>query len=224
MVQIRRRRFDRLAILRENRAILVLAVLFCVFLGLTVIARSTRLLEWDRGITLWIQTHRAGWLDMLALGISFLGNGLPLVLFGFLGAAVWLVLKRPYGAFFTALSLVGLPLNMGIKALVGRPRPIDVQVLAPTHGLSFPSGHSMATAMVFGFLAFLAWVHIRRPRRRMLATAILALLPPLIGLTRIYLGAHWFSDVIGGWTIGTFFLLLFAELYKAVAQAEVTRG
>jgi undecaprenyl-diphosphatase len=104
-------------------------------------------------------------------------------------------------------------LDLALKEVVDRPRPAGdgIQVIVPATGLSFPSGHALSSCLVYGFLALMAWTHIRRCGVRRLVTAILALLPVGIGLSRVYLGVHWFSDVIGGWAAGLFCLLLLAE-------------
>ena len=222
MPEFTRRSTGRLALLRENRALLLLVALFLFFFALTSVARTAWLLEWDHAITTAVQRGRTPLLDLLAEGISLGGDALPLVVLGALAARELLRQGRPMAARFMVAALLALPLNVAIKAWVGRPRPAgDVQVIVPVLGLSFPSGHSMASALVFGFLAFLVWVHTRERRQRVLATSLLATAPVLVGLSRIYLGAHWLSDVIGGWTVGLFLLLLFAEFYKVLARDEV---
>lgn len=67
----------------------------------------------------------------------------------------------------------------------------------------------------------MARVHLRRPKTRLLLALGFAVCPILIGLSRIYVGGHWFSDVIGGWTAGLFFLVLTAEAYKIVGAREL---
>lgn len=218
-------RSGRLALLRENRAILVLVGLFLAFLSLASVARSQWLFAWDHRVSLAVQQYRSPVLDGLAGALSAIGNTESLVALGALAATSFLRRRLRRAALLVALSVIGLPLNVAIKALVGRPRPGgDVQVILPALGLSFPSGHSMGSAMVYGTLAFLVWVHDRHPHRRRVVTPMLAVLPVFIGLSRIYLGAHWLSDVIGGWTVGLFFLLLFAEGYKLLARDEVVLG
>lgn len=212
----------RLARLRENRALLVLAALFLAFLALCSVARSQWLFSLDHAISLAVQRYRSPILDLLVEAISALGNTETLIAVGAIaGLACWRSGRRK-SAYLVAAAVGGLPLNVAIKLWIGRPRPSgDIQVILPALGLSFPSGHSMGSVMVLGALAFLLWVHDPQPLRRRLVTSLLAVLPVLIGVSRIYLGAHWLSDVVGGWTVGTFFLLLFAEAYKLLAADEL---
>lgn len=222
MAETNRKLRARLALVRENRAVLLLAVLFLFFLALSSVARSVWLLGWDHAVSLAVQQYRSPLYDAVAEAISLGGDALLLIGVGAVAAMLLRSQCRPLAARFVIASLLTLPLNVALKAWVGRPRPAgDIQVVLPVMGLSFPSGHSMASSTVFGFLAFLVWVHTRERRQRQLLTGGLALAPVLVGLSRIYLGAHWLSDVIGGWTVGLFLLLLFAEIYKSVAREEV---
>jgi undecaprenyl-diphosphatase len=220
-----RRILQRVAQIRENRAITTLAVLSAVFLLLSLIAHSPGLLHVDREITQEIQSGRSRRLDQVAQGFTFLGNTITLIVIGSLGAALLLAARRPWAALLCAVTLLGVPLNMLLKEWVGRPRPEEgiVAVLLPTVGLSFPSGHAMASVMLYGFLSLMAWIHVRNRTPRLIGTALFAALAFCISVSRIYLGAHWFSDVVGGWTAGLFFLLLLLELYKLVGTRELGR-
>jgi len=216
-----RNRFARLALLRENRALLLLAALFLFFFALSSVARTTWLWRWDHAITLAVQRYRSPMLDLAAEGVSLGGDAGVLLILGAGAIGLLVRQRRRTAAHFVIASLLALPLNVAIKAWIGRPRPAgDVQVIVPVLGLSFPSGHSMASTLVLGFLAFLVWVH-SRDRWRAPTTALFALAPVLVGLSRIYLGAHWLSDVIGGWTVGLFLLLLFAEGYKVLGAGDL---
>jgi len=219
-------RLQHLARLRQARAVLFLGLLFGLFLALSLGVRSPALLPLDQRITHWAQSARSPELDFLMEGLTFLGNGGTLV---FLGAAAALWFWRGghrWGALLCLTTLLGMPLNMLLKEVVHRPRPSAdaVSVVLPAIGLSFPSGHTMASTMFYGFLALMAWYHLRERPRRVLWASLFAGIALLISLSRIYLGAHWFSDVVGGWTAGLFFLLILAEVHKLVASREVTAG
>jgi membrane-associated phospholipid phosphatase len=213
----------RLAALREKRALLVLGALLLVFLSLSLVVHWPELKTLDHAVTRWMQSRRSPVLDQVAEGLTHLGDGPVLALLGALVALGLFLSRRPWTALLCAASLLGLPLNVAIKHLVGRPRPETalVDVVLPAVGLSFPSGHTMGSTLLYGFLALLAWVQIQRDWVRGLATGFFALLACGIGLSRVYLGAHWFSDVVGGWTAGLFFLFLLAEAFKVRGVEEV---
>ena len=195
-----------------------------MFVALAVLAHSPALLKLDEGVTHEIQEHDSNPLDFLAYFFTFLGNGSALTVVC-VGAATTLAVNgRPRAALFSLLTLVGLPLNVLLKEIVHRPRPSAnlVRILFPATGPSFPSGHAMGSVIVYGFLAYLAWTYIRDFQRRRFWTVVLATTPIGISLSRIYIGVHWFSDVIAAWMFGLIVLLIFAELYKLVGAKERT--
>lgn len=102
---------------------------------------------------------------------------------------------------------VGL-LNYTTKKVFDRPRPEFKDRLVRESNESFPSGHSSGSMGVFGFLIFLLWQTKLDRRSRLLLSASLAVLIAATGFSRIYLGAHYFSDVIGGYLLGAAWLTL----------------
>lgn len=96
----------------------------------------------------------------------------------------------------------GLLINHVIKILVCRPRPF-VNVLMHYSGFSFPSGHSSTVVLIFGSLMIMANRFVRSPKWRWTIDAVLVLLIILIGFSRIYVGAHYPSDVLAGLSLGT---------------------
>jgi undecaprenyl-diphosphatase len=213
----------RVARLRETRAVLTLSLLLGLFLALSLLANSPQLLEVDRALTRGLQQQRSHGLDVVARVFTFLGNTGTLAAVSLIGALALRLAARPWAALLCAATLLSVPLNMVLKDLVERPRPGShlVSVLLPAVGLSFPSGHAMGSALVYGFLALMAWVHIRKRPRRLFWTALPIVVALGVSLSRVYLGVHWFSDVLGGWTAGLFLLLLLAETYRVVATAEL---
>lgn len=124
-------------------------------------------------------------------------GGAPVTLGAAAAASLWLLLQRAPGrAFLLAGTVVVERLLVdGLKAWIGRPRP-PLDMLP--HSLAFPSGHSANSMTAFVAIALLAcppaW------RRAALITALIATF--VVGLTRIALGVHWPSDVVGGWALG----------------------
>ncbi|KNZ69103.1 phosphoesterase PA-phosphatase-like protein [Thermincola ferriacetica] len=114
--------------------------------------------------------------------------------------------KHYWDSAMVVISLLGgWLLNEALKMIFQRPRP-ELTPLVEVSGYSFPSGHTMTSAAFYGFLAFLTWLYLRHSRFRVLVVAGLTLLVVLIGISRIYLGAHYPSDVLAGWAGGGFWL------------------
>lgn len=142
-------------------------------------------------------------LDVVARGFSALGSEaivvlliLLLVLFG------W---QRRWGAASALLlTTVGAQLlNNVLKDLFQRTRPAPVIGLIPAQAFSFPSGHAMVSMAFYTFLAYLSW-RVLRGWQRTALTGGLLLLVLLIGLSRLYLGVHYLTDVVAGYLAGFF--------------------
>jgi membrane-associated phospholipid phosphatase len=122
----------------------------------------------------------------------------------YLPVVLWLALRRawrPLGWVLAAVVLVG-PVTSGAKELVGRARPPFEDGGLDYGGHSFPSGHASGVAALVVVGLLLAWPRLTRPARRAAVVAGGALVV-LVGLTRLWLGVHFLSDVLAGWALGT---------------------
>lgn len=140
--------------------------------------------------------------------ISSLGAGLTLSILG-LGVALLLVLRRRWvvlGGWAAAVLGSGL-LDGALKLAIRRPRP-EVAVNFLSHlSWSFPSGHSMASMVTYGMVAYLFMLAMKGRRGLQIGVSLAAILLILaIGFSRLYLGVHYFSDVLGGFTAGALWL------------------
>lgn len=107
-----------------------------------------------------------------------------------------------------------------LKAAVGRPRP-DAAIVEPVpHDMGFPSGHAAFAILLGGMLIWLVWQHVENRRLRWALTAALVLLILGVGLSRVYLGVHWPSDVLGGYLFGAVVLALLTLARTYVARRE----
>jgi undecaprenyl-diphosphatase len=143
------------------------------------------------------------WLEETAAEITALG-GYPVVAVMVASVIGFLVVSRKYGpALYTALS-IGLGALVGhiLKLAYSRPRPEIVDHLVNTHTPSFPSGHAMVSAIVYLTLGSLILRLVDDLRLRVYVLFMAVLLTMMIGVTRIYLGVHWPSDVVAGWAMG----------------------
>ncbi|SCE73183.1 undecaprenyl-diphosphatase [Micromonospora viridifaciens] len=132
--------------------------------------------------------------------------------------AAWLLLRRsPRPALWAVTTMaVGGLLGALLKLLVGRHRPELLDPVARASGLAFPSGHALNATLAAGvlLLVFLPFAHDRRPLRWALwAGAVL--IAVVTGLSRIALGVHWTSDVVGGWLLGLAVLAATTAAFRA---------
>jgi undecaprenyl-diphosphatase len=129
--------------------------------------------------------------------------------------ALCLTVFAPSPAPVLALVLCALPgwlLNTLIKSLIARPRPPEELRLAVETSASFPSSHAVIVMVFYGFILWLVWHYQRNNPWRIFVAVFMALFIAAVGLTRIYLGVHWTSDVLAGFCFGLVWLVLYTRL------------
>ena len=104
-------------------------------------------------------------------------------------------------------------LNLFLKNIVQRPRPNEFRLIDET-GYSFPSGHSMVSMAFYGFLIYLIYKFVKSKRLKWALIIILSALIITIGISRIYLGVHYTSDVLAGFTISVSYLVIYTSIVK----------
>ena len=148
--------------------------------------------------------------------VSSVGKAMPMAV----GAATvfcWLLWKRKKSEYLTVgLALIALGLNPLLKLLIERPRPTEdlVSVFGHFSGLSFPSGHAFTSMLMFGLLFYLAPLILKWQRAVYLTRIACLAMILLTGISRVYLGAHWPSDVLGGFLFGGIVLTLVISLHQ----------
>lgn len=115
-----------------------------------------------------------------------------------------------YGAIIAINLLSTWLLSEAIKLMFQRPRP-EILRLAAAGGFSFPSGHSMTSISFYGLLAYLCYMGIKNKLGKYIAAVFLSFLVILIGISRVYLGVHYASDVLAGFSAGLVWLMVFIE-------------
>ncbi len=197
-------------------AFLAGAVATLVFVaGAAVATRSPRTA--DERILAWVAEHRLTGLTELAELFAFLGSWVVMLPLAVLSVALLLGTGRRRAALLVGLSMTMQTIvNPLLKSLFGLPRPGDDLALAHVPGYGFPSGHAMAAAALSLSLALVA----RQTRWRRPALIAAVVWTMLMGLSRVYLGVHWPSDVVGGWAAGVALTLGVCVLLGIDARGE----
>jgi membrane-associated phospholipid phosphatase len=139
---------------------------------------------------------------VLARGVTELASTTTVLSLGAASAAFMLLRGNWHGAVAVTVSVLATQaIVFGIKALVGRGRPPEASALVDAAGHAFPSAHAASGMALYGLLALIVMPHLRG-RRRVAAAALAVGLVGALGLTRVYLGAHYPSDVVAGWLVG----------------------
>jgi undecaprenyl-diphosphatase len=213
----RRRLLRRLAASRLWRAQVRYGVVLLAFAVLAYYARANAYFAWDRALAHSVQGWRTPALDALMYFVSYIGYGVIPYALAVATALAFLYARRRSEAFALLFCTAGSGLlNRAIKMLIARPRPAapDVNVFRLHGGQSFPSGHVTFYVCYFGFLFFVAYALLpKRSLARRVALTLTSLMIALVGLSRVYLGAHWPSDTIGAYFLGGLWLGFSLYLY-----------
>lgn len=179
--------------------IIFIAVL--VFIGVAVGVQTGYLDGFDDTVRYRVYSIRSEKLTMFWKFITHSGDSEIVIM---LGIVLLLVksLRNKYGVKFAIAALSSTALYQGMKYIFQRPRPDIALRLIEESGYSFPSGHSMNCLVSYGILAYLILKYCENARLAKIFSVGLGLIIILIGLSRVYVGVHFPTDVIGGWSLG----------------------
>lgn len=216
---LQRAQYPTWRVLRRGRTwLIVYLVAVLALLALALAAHTYSVLPGDLPFTHELQESRSPIVFGYLYGVSYIGFPLQSSIIVAAVVALFLALRLWLEALFLALTLLADGLGGLLKVAIGRQRPASnlVHVVQVIHSPSFPSGHTLHYTVFFGFLAFLLAIHFRPSWWRNLLIGICALLILSVGPSRVYLGEHWLTDVLGGYLLGALFLMPFIAVYLRV--------
>lgn len=204
---------------RERYAFRFASAALAVFSVLFVIVRTKRSTAADLAITMKFQQRRHPVLRAIMHAVSWPGfppqsRTIPPAI-----AAAIALSGHPLSGVFQILAWGTGGISFVFKRIMRRPRPHQTQVAvaaARIGGSSFPSGHVLNYMGVYGFLAYLAGTRLRPGALRNAIVGGLVSLLALVGPSRVYLGHHWFTDVLASYLLGIAYLLGITALYSRV--------
>jgi hypothetical protein len=205
---------------RWRRPVVLGSIAFAGLVTFAQIAEEVIQLEADpidRRAELTVHIIDTPWLDVIMRGITWIGSATQTIV-AVVAVIAW-CLYRKKKRMAGALAFVGIVnegTNLVIKEIFKRARPTLFEEIETLHSYSFPSGHAMSAAAVYGMMAVVAArLEPRLARPLSIATPVLVF---LIGFSRIYLGVHWPSDVLAGFAAGTVMLV-----FGLVVMGEVEK-
>lgn len=174
------------------------------------LAEASPLVARDPGIDLLVAATRTNAGIRLNWVATLFGEAAVQTVLGLVAFSLLLVWgKRAYAGLVAGTLLSGLLLQTLIKLAVARPRPpLSLMVIAQPSSYSYPSGHAMSSLLLLGVVAFIAVSEQRRWRTRVPTVAVAVAGALVVGLSRVYLGVHWLSDVLASWDLGIAVLTL----------------
>lgn len=194
----------------SSKKIFLCCILLLLFIIVAVMVVENQILGMDEAIYRFIMSSRCDFLDWYFTFITHFGDTLSIVLVvgGFL-----LITRNQYGLLLTVSAVVSTLVNTLVKLLFVRARPSHLRLIRQG-GYSFPSGHAMISICVYGFLLYLVFLRVENKYVKYTLMTILAILIISIGISRIYVGVHYPSDVIGGYFLGGILITLVTEAIR----------
>ena len=180
----------------------------------------------DRALLYFMYHHRAPWLTQSAKFLARMGSPPVIVSFALVAALVGAVWPKVRGAAWTLpVAVIGSGIIIqGVKLIVHRPRPAFFTPLLHEGGYSFPSGHSLIAIVVYGLLGYFALHLVHNRAGRLAVRVVTVLIVVLIGVSRVYVGVHFPTDVLAGWTAGVPWLIACLGLHEVLARRWPSSG
>jgi undecaprenyl-diphosphatase len=210
----------RLLVLASPRRVLALLGALCAFAIAAHFDGGRLLLFVDRPLERWVIAHRSGTLDAIFNRLSFLGSTQVVLIGGAVLALAALPKCRTVAVLAVTATLARPLLEFTLKNLVARDRP-DIDRMARGIGYSFPCGHVMAAAVLWGMVPIVVSLYLRSHRVWWITSTLSLVMIIGIGASRVYLGVHWPTDVLGGFIAAG---LLLAGLELGYHRLHLRRG
>lgn len=200
--------------LKKNYKYIILLICVIIFIAIIEDVFEKETIEMDLLIyKIMVLKMRNDLLTILFKIITNLGGAYFLILLTIL---LTIFIKDKKIAFAIPINLIIVTmLNQILKNIVQRPRPIGYRLIDES-GYSFPSGHSMISAAFYGLIIYFIWKNVKNKKIKNISCILLSFLIVFIGLSRIYLGVHYASDVLGGFMISIAYLIIFTTTYKTI--------
>jgi len=209
-----------------NRNIAIAFVLLLLLaLLLTYAAARFPVLPFDSKSYEELQEQASPLFDGLMRGVSALGELAIAMTLTAIAMLIFAIRRQWLEAVFMLATTSSVLLAFVLKELIHRTRPFPVTenasgFLQSINQYSYPSGHVLFFVVFFGFFAYLVWIHFVG-RARVIVIAICGALIVLIGPSRIFLGVHWASDVLGSYIIGTIWLFVLTLAYQWAIRSKI---
>ena len=198
--------------IKKNYKLIIIFICSIIFIAILEDIYENEQLTMDTQIYKAVVLNlRTEWLTNIMKVITNIGGAYVLIIISIL--SIILIKDKKIGIAITSNLLIVTALNILLKNIIERPRPEGYRLILET-GYSFPSGHSMVSMAFYGFIIFLIWKKVKNIKLKYISTIILSILIPLIGFSRIYLGVHYASDVLGGFAIALIYLIAFTSIVR----------
>jgi len=192
----------------KNKNNILIIILGLVFILLSVFIKLDLTISFDNAIYELLTFNMSNLVTNFYKVITLLGSTEFIIFLCIFFLILFIILKkRNYGYLISIVLIISTVINNVLKLIVRRERPL-VLSFVEEHSFSFPSGHTMAAVSMYGILIYLILKSNLSKKLKGVISAVLGIIPVLVALSRVYLGAHFMSDVIGGIIVSTILLIV----------------
>lgn len=204
-------------IIINNRRYIIVFICMIIFLMILEDILDYEIQELDMWGYNIISKSISKYMTPVAKFITNIANWLTLIL---LTTTLSIVIKNKKIKWSIPVNLAcSTAVNFILKNIIQRPRPTEFRIIDES-GYSFPSGHSMASMAFYGYLIYLIFKYVKNRNIKIVSIFVLSVLIFLIGVSRIYLGVHYTSDVLGGFLLALSYLAVYTGILKSIDKKE----
>lgn len=194
--------------IKENRKDIILLVSLTLFIFITYAIFNDKINYIDELVHSYILSIRNETLTKILLIITNLSSAYALIV---LSIILLFIMKNKKIPLYISLNLIcSFVLNQITKLIFSRNRPIGINLIEES-GFSYPSGHAMVSMAYYGFIAYLIYKKLKNKSTKTILIITLIFTILLIGFSRIYLGVHYLSDIIGGFLLSIVYLMIYIK-------------
>ncbi len=190
---------------------IIMLVLACLFILDFVLVSTSKVSFFDDAVYRAVISLKSDFFTVFFKGITFLASTEFIIILNIF-IIIYMVVKKKFGLSIIVISSLSSSLiNNLVKFLVKRDRPLDIALIKETF-YSFPSGHAMISLLFYGSIIYL--LNQYKPKNYKILSFVIGIFILLVGISRIYLGVHFASDIIGGYLLSGIILITLASITK----------
>ena len=193
--------------IKNNKIYILLFLCLILFIIILINVLNGNIQNFDSNIYNLINSIKSNFMDMFFRNITRFGDEEVLILIA-LACLIFIKNRKIGGSIAINLASVGL-INHILKEIIQRPRPPIELRMVEESSFSFPSGHAMASMAFYGLIMYYIYKYVKNKTVKNVICTILSILIFLVGVSRIYLGVHYVSDVIAGFLLSMVYLVLY---------------
>lgn len=190
---------------------MVCSLSLIIFIILSILVLTKKDIFLDSFVYEFISKYITDNLTSIVKCLTYIGSGIVVI-----GITIFVFIffkNKKYSLYMTINLVLITILQLILKSVFSRERPTDINLIEET-GYSFPSGHSLTAMAFYGFIIYLIHISNISKRSKIILTTLFTVLIIVTGLSRVYLGVHYFTDVCGGFTFSLAYLIIYINIIK----------